>query len=181
MAPSPFTTASPHTPPSTLRRWLPFHLIAPITAAGDFVVITLACVLAGVGYHWLVFDSSGNVDEFVALGVLVSANFAALTMARQNYRPTNLINIGRQFRYTTLNWLFIFAILTAVAFTLKIATDFSRGATLSFFALGWCRVAGLPQCCWPQSETSACRRRFRRTTGGFDRRFRSSGCFPRVG
>ena len=137
VAPSSFSPASPPTASSGSRHWLPFNLIAPITTAGDLFVIMFASLLAGVGYHWLTFGATGNVYEFVALGVLVFANFSALTMARQNYRPTNLINIGRQVRYTTLNWLFIFAILTAVAFTLKVAGDFSRGATLSFFALGW--------------------------------------------
>ncbi|MGA7800702.1 MAG: undecaprenyl-phosphate glucose phosphotransferase [Gammaproteobacteria bacterium] len=122
------------------RHRLPFHLIAPVTAASDVAVITLASLIAGVGYHWLAFDGFGDIREFLALGVLVSANFTALTMARQNYRPMNLINIGRQVRFATLNWLFIFAILTMVAFTLKVSTNFSRGVTLSFLALG---LAGL--------------------------------------
>lgn len=137
VGPSPFSSTPADRVSSKPRHWLPFHLVAPITATGDLLVIALTSLLAGVGYHWLVLNTTGNVDEFLALGVLVFANFAALTMARQNYRATNLINIGRQVRYATINWLFIFAILTAVAFTLKVATDFSRGATLSFFALGW--------------------------------------------
>lgn len=60
-----------------------------------------------------------------------------MTSTEQNYRPTHLINFGRQARYVTLNWLFIFSVLTAVAFTLKIAESFSRGSTLSFLLLGW--------------------------------------------
>lgn len=137
VAPPAFSPASSDTSFSRPRHRIPFHLIALITAASDFLVITLASVLAGAGYHWLVLGAFGNVDQFLVLGVLVFANFSALTMARQNYRPTNLVNTGRQVRYTTLNWLFIFAILTTVAFTLKVATDFSRGATLSFFVMGW--------------------------------------------
>lgn len=119
-----------------LSHRMPFHLIELGTLLGDLVVILSAAVISGVGYQKLVFAASGDVDTFLAIGALVFANFFALTSAQQNYRPTNLINTGRQFRYVTLNWLFIFFVLTAVAFTLKIATNFSRGSTLSFFALG---------------------------------------------
>lgn len=115
---------------------MPFHLIELGTLLGDLVVILGAAVISGAGYQKLVLESTGDIGTFLAIGALVFANFFALTSAQQNYRPTNLINTGRQFRYVTLNWLFIFFVLTAVAFTLKIATNFSRGSTLSFFALG---------------------------------------------
>lgn len=119
-----------------LAHRMPFHLIELGTLLGDLVVILGAAVVSGAGYQKLVLESTGDIDTFLAVGALVFANFFALTSAQQNYRPTNLINTGRQFRYVTLNWLFIFFILTAVAFALKIATNFSRGSTLSFFALG---------------------------------------------
>jgi undecaprenyl-phosphate galactose phosphotransferase/putative colanic acid biosynthesis UDP-glucose lipid carrier transferase len=115
---------------------IPFRLIELGTLLGDLAIIIFSAVLSGAGYHWLVFGQIPEVGTFFAVGALVFANFFALTSAQQNYRPTNLINAGRQIRYVTLNWLFIFFILTAVAFTLKIATNFSRGATLSFFVLG---------------------------------------------
>lgn len=121
---------------SRLTHRMPFHFIELGTLLGDFVVILVAAVVSGVGYQTLFLDATGNIDTFLAVGGLVFANFFALTSAQQNYRPTNLINTGRQFRYVTLNWLFIFFVLTAVAFTLKIATNFSRGSTLSFFVIG---------------------------------------------
>lgn len=119
-----------------LTHRVPFHLIELGTLLGDLVVILGAAVISGAGYQKLVLAANGEADTFLAVGALVFANFFALTSAQQNYRPTNLINIGRQFRYVTMNWLFIFFVLTAVAFTLKIATNFSRGSTLSFFAVG---------------------------------------------
>lgn len=121
---------------SRLTHRMPFHFIELGTLLGDLVVILVAAVVSGVGYQTLFLDATGNIDTFLAVGGLVFANFFALTSAQQNYRPTNLINTGRQFRYVTLNWLFIFFVLTAVAFTLKIATNFSRGSTLSFFVIG---------------------------------------------
>jgi Undecaprenyl-phosphate glucose phosphotransferase len=125
---------------TSVRRRLPFHLIEPAVLAGDLAVILLTSVLTGAGYQWLFLDASGDAGVFLAIGALVFANFFALTSAQHNYRPTNLINIGRQIRYVTLNWLFIFFILAAVAFTLKISQTFSRGSTLSFFAAGWCSL-----------------------------------------
>lgn len=120
-----------------LQHRLPFHFIEPVTLAGDLVVILLTGALSGIGYQWLFLSTVGNIDTFLALGALVFANFFALMSAQQNYRATNLINIGRQVRYVTLNWLFIFFVLTAVAFALKISGTFSRGSTLSFLAVGW--------------------------------------------
>lgn len=141
VAPSSFSAASPNVTSSTMRNWLPFNLVAPATAAIDFFIITLTSLISGIGYHWLVLNTSADIYEFLALGALVFANFSALTTARQNYRPTNLINVGRQIRFATLNWLFIFAVLTVLAFTLKISANFSRGAALTYFALGWAGLA----------------------------------------
>jgi len=152
---------SVETPTSSAKshHWLPFGLIAPITVAADIGVITLASLISGVAYHWLTFDKPGNISQFLALGVLVAANFSAITMARQNYRPINLIHIGRQARYATLNWLFIVGLLTVVAFSLKVETDFSRGATLSFFILGLAGLVGLSHPSGRQSQTSIGQRR----------------------
>lgn len=121
---------------------VPFRLIELGTLLGDLTVILIAAMVSGASYHWLAFGRVAEIDTSVALGALVFANFFALTSAQQNYRPTNLINAGRQLRYVTLNWLFIFFVLTAVAFTLKVAGNFSRGSTLSFFVLGLTSLLG---------------------------------------
>jgi undecaprenyl-phosphate galactose phosphotransferase/putative colanic acid biosynthesis UDP-glucose lipid carrier transferase len=128
--------ASETVPPSH-RLQLPFHLIEPAVLTGDLIVILFAGLLSGIGYQLLFLGTDGSIETYLALGGMVFVNFFALTNAQQNYRATNLINLGRQIRYVTLNWLFIFLALTAVAFSLKIATNFSRGSTLSFFLIGW--------------------------------------------
>lgn len=139
LADSPILGARDPSSPHTTHR-MPFHLIELGTLVGDLSVILLASVVSGMGYQWLFLNAAGEFQIYLALGALVFANFFAVTSAQQNYRPTNLVNIGRQFHYVTLNWLFVFFVLTAVAFTLKIATNFSRGSTLSFFIMG---LAGL--------------------------------------
>lgn len=120
-----------------LYRRLPFHLIEQLTIAGDFIVIILSAVCSGVAYQWLFLNTLGDIDTFVAVGGLVFANFIALTSAQQNYRVTNLINLGRQLRYVTLDWCFIFFVLAAVAFALKISGNISRGSTISFLGFGY--------------------------------------------
>lgn len=115
---------------------VPFQFIEAGALFGDLAIILLSAVAFGGGYRWLFLDATGDAEIFIALGALIFANFFALTSAQQNYRPANLMNAGRQFRYVTMNWLFIFFVLGAVAFSLKISATFSRGSTISFFAGG---------------------------------------------
>ena len=128
-------------PEPILARRLPhglaFRFSEPWVFIGDILIIFLASVLTGVSYQWFLSEKLGNIEAFLAIGVLVSANFAALTSAQRNYRVENLINRGRQLRYVTFSWWFICLVLVGVAFTLKISGNFSRGSTLSFFAVGW--------------------------------------------
>jgi undecaprenyl-phosphate galactose phosphotransferase/putative colanic acid biosynthesis UDP-glucose lipid carrier transferase len=116
---------------------LAFRYIEPLAFLGDSIVIFLASIVCGVGYHLLISDQVGSIEDFVAISVLFWVNFAALTSAQRNYRVENLINRGRQLRYVTLNWWLISLVLIGVAFTLKVSDHFSRGATLSFFIIGW--------------------------------------------
>src|SRR6476620_8770794 len=115
--------ASPSHP---IPRRFPFHLVKLAVPAGDFVVILAASILAGIGYHWLALDAVNDLSTFLAVGVLVFANFAALTSAQNNYRVSSLVNLGRQIRYVTFTWWFICFVLLGVAFTLKISGNFSR-------------------------------------------------------
>jgi Undecaprenyl-phosphate glucose phosphotransferase len=134
---APITATSMASSSRRSARWLPFYLIEPATLLGDLFVITAACILSDFAYQSIFLDGTGKLDTSLGIAVLVFANFIALTSAQQNYRPTNLVNIGRQLRYVTLNWLFILFVLVTVAFSLKIGTDFSRGSTLSFLITGW--------------------------------------------
>lgn len=113
-----------------------FQLVEIGTRIGDFFIIGLASILSGVGYQQLFLEAIGDIGTFAAVGAIVFVNFFALTSAQGNYRPGNLTNAGRQFRYVTLNWLFVFSFLAAIAFAMKITASFSRGSTISFFFLG---------------------------------------------
>ena len=66
----------------------------------------------------------------------LSTNLSAILAARGNYRVDNLANFFRQARDLTLAWSGVFLVLLGAAALLKVAEEFSRGATLTFFALG---------------------------------------------
>ena len=95
-----------------------------------------ASVIVDIAYHSIFHGHQGNVNTFFALGLLVFVNFSAISAARGNYRPNQLIALFRQCKEVTLAWLGVCLILLSAAFSLKISETFSRGATISFFLLG---------------------------------------------
>lgn len=122
---------------SSLLQWLPFDLVQPLAIVADLAIILVASLASAASYQLLVLHEPLHLRIPAALAILVAANFCTFTATQQNYTPLNLSNFGRQIRYVTLDWLIIVALLTLVAFALKIADNFSRGETLSFFVLGW--------------------------------------------
>jgi Undecaprenyl-phosphate glucose phosphotransferase len=115
---------------------LPFHMVEPVVFAVDLVLVVAISVLTGVGYHWIFLGVLGNVETFLGIGVLVFANFSAISAARENYRTKNLVNFRRQAREVSVIWTGVFLVLLGIAFSLKVTQGFSRGATLTFFAVG---------------------------------------------
>ena len=136
--PSPFRAA--RSPRNRARGLLPFHLIEAAAICSDGVLILAASVLTGIVYYLLAFDLVGPVEIFFGVGVLTFVNFSAILAARRAYRPQNLADFWRQLRETTIVWALVFFVLLAVAFLLKITETYSRGATLTFFVVGWTSI-----------------------------------------
>jgi Undecaprenyl-phosphate glucose phosphotransferase len=124
-------------PSSGRRLVLPVGLIEPAVFSIDFILVVGASVLTGVAYSWIFVGNVGDIPSFLGVGVLVFAYCASFLAARGSYRIKNLVHMRRQMREATLAWLSVFFILMSVAFSLKIAQTFSRGATLTFFVAGW--------------------------------------------
>src|SRR4051794_27061048 len=55
----------------------------------DFCLIIAAALVCSSAYHWI-FGDRGNVIPFVGIGIVVATNFAAVMMARRNYRLKRL-------------------------------------------------------------------------------------------
>lgn len=105
-------------------------------AVGDVALIVGAFLLCSLIYYWLTADTLPNIGAYGGIGLIVAVNFVAMMTARQNYRVKNLMLLSRQAREITLTWLGIYGLLAIVAFTMKISSDFSRGAVLLSFAGG---------------------------------------------
>jgi undecaprenyl-phosphate galactose phosphotransferase/putative colanic acid biosynthesis UDP-glucose lipid carrier transferase len=126
--------------PESGKGILPFYLIEAIAICSDLVLIVTVSVVTGVAYHFLFLHSFGPVDSFLAQGALACIIFSSILAALGAYRPQILVNFWKQMRLSTLVWLFVFFVLSAVAFSFKISETFSRGATLTFFVVGWASI-----------------------------------------
>jgi Undecaprenyl-phosphate glucose phosphotransferase len=123
--------------PSNRRLAPPVSTIEPAVFITDLILIVGASVLCGAAYSKLVLGAVGDTQSFFGVGALAFAYCAAFLASRGSYRIKSLVNFRYQMYEITLAWLSVAFILLSVAFTLKIAERFSRGATLTFFVVGW--------------------------------------------
>jgi Undecaprenyl-phosphate glucose phosphotransferase len=118
------------------RLALPFHFVEPAVLAVDFVLLTCASVVAGVGYHWIFLGYVPYVSPYLAVGALAALNVTTTLAAVGGYKFQTLVTLKRQTLDVTLVWVGVFFALLGIAFTLKIGEALSRGATLGFFVIG---------------------------------------------
>jgi undecaprenyl-phosphate galactose phosphotransferase/putative colanic acid biosynthesis UDP-glucose lipid carrier transferase len=118
------------------RLRLPYHLVEPLVIAIDVVITIATCVMAGFGYNWFFLGHLPATEPHVAIGVLASINVSAVLAARGDYRVMKLASFYHQAREVAIVWSGVCLILIGIGFLLKISEDFSRGASLSYFAFG---------------------------------------------
>jgi Undecaprenyl-phosphate glucose phosphotransferase len=133
---SPSATASESGFRGTGRFRLPYHLVEPVVIVGDVLIILAACLITGFGYNWLAGGYVPAIEQYAAIGVLASINVSAVLAARGDYRVINLLNFYRQVREVIIMWSGVLLVLIGVAFSLKIAEEFSRGAAFTFSVVG---------------------------------------------
>ena len=124
------------TPCSRTRLRFPYHLVEPTVVAVDMIIVVAISLLAGIGYNWLFLDAIPATQTYIAIGVLTFTNVSAVLAARGAYRVSNLVHFYPQARDIVIIWTGVCLVLVGVAFWLKIGESFSRGAALTFFALG---------------------------------------------
>ncbi|WP_404559512.1 undecaprenyl-phosphate glucose phosphotransferase [Bradyrhizobium ottawaense] len=78
----------------------------------------------------------GKADVYAGASVLVAVNFILLMTVQHGYRLKNITNLSRTFRLTLTTWTGLFGALLAIAFTMKVSEEFSRGAAISFYLVG---------------------------------------------
>ena len=126
---------------SRLSRLVPFSFLGASVIVLDVVVVLGASMLTGIAYNLLSTGESGPIETFFGVGALTALNFSAISAARGLYQPPAFTNLRKQLSEISFIWLLVFFLLSLAAFSLKISETYSRGATLTFFAVGWSSVA----------------------------------------
>ena len=101
----------------------------------DIFLIVVTGIICSSAYHWTIGDGTNHMAPYVGVSFIIAANFAAIMTARQNYH-LRLIRLAKQIREVIIVWSGTYGLLAAVAFTMKISDEFSRGSLLLFFAGG---------------------------------------------
>jgi Undecaprenyl-phosphate glucose phosphotransferase len=102
----------------------------------DAVFIISASVISGIAYHIEAIGKTGDIAQFCGFAAVVAALFIALNNSRRLYDLSELLNLKSQIRQISLSWTGVFLFLTAAAFVMKVGSDYSRGAVLSFAIFG---------------------------------------------
>ncbi|MGT2504139.1 hypothetical protein ACVOMS_31630 [Bradyrhizobium guangxiense] len=105
-------------------------------AVVDAVLVVVSGIGCALGYHIATAGTLGKTDVYAAASVLVAINFVLLTTVQHGYRLKNITNLPRTFRMTLTTWTGLFGALLAIAFTMKVSDEFSRGTTISFYLVG---------------------------------------------
>ncbi|WP_245324614.1 undecaprenyl-phosphate glucose phosphotransferase [Bradyrhizobium sp. AT1] len=105
-------------------------------AVVDAVLVVVSGIGCALGYHIATVGTLGKTDVYAAASVLVAINFVLLTTVQHGYRLKNITNLPRMFRMTLTTWTGLFGALLAIAFTMKVSDEFSRGTTISFYLVG---------------------------------------------
>ncbi|WP_245266337.1 undecaprenyl-phosphate glucose phosphotransferase [Bradyrhizobium sp. WSM1743] len=118
--------------PSWLRPVVVERLIAVVDAA----LIVVSGIGCAAGYHVTTAGTLGKADIYAAASLLVAINFILLTTVQQGYRLNTVTDLPRTFRLMLTTWTGLFGALLAIAFTMKVSDEFSRGTTISFYLVG---------------------------------------------
>ncbi len=105
-------------------------------AVVDAALIVVSGIGCAVGYLLLTAGLAGKADVYAAASVLVAVNFVLLNVVQQGYRLRTITDLPRTLRMTTATWTALFGALIAIAFTMKVSEEFSRGTTISFYLVG---------------------------------------------
>jgi Undecaprenyl-phosphate glucose phosphotransferase len=131
-----FSYSFRETPKATWRELVRPKLVENAVLVADVVLILLASLACSLAYQWATKGEVANIADFAGVGIIVAVNFAAVMVARRNYRLKHLILCDRQARDTILIWSGVSGMLAVVGFSMKISAEFSRGSTILFFVCG---------------------------------------------
>jgi Undecaprenyl-phosphate glucose phosphotransferase len=119
------------------RKWpISYRAVETVANFTDVVIIFSASILTGVIYHLQSEGTFGTPAQYIGSAAVVAALFVSLMQSSGMYNPTKLLDLRSQLQRIAFTWCSVFLLLAGVVFALKIGKEFSRGATLSFAAVG---------------------------------------------
>ena len=117
--------------------------IGLLTAAADFLVITLSSIIAGLAYHYFALGYETDTSALLGIGVNSGLIFVLLTASRGFYRTRALLLGTKQINGIISAWISVLLMVTALLFLLKVGSSYSRGSTIVFGLLGLPLLLGL--------------------------------------
>jgi Undecaprenyl-phosphate glucose phosphotransferase len=120
-----------------------YKVIGLFTATLDYVLIVMASMIAGVGYHSVILRVDLQYPmAYVGVANIVAALFVLSCTSRGDYSPSAIVSAGRQVRSVILFWSLAFLSLALFLFLAKSGPDLSRGAITIFALLSFVLLLG---------------------------------------
>ena len=126
------------------RRWSIGRFgFAVAVLAFEFVMIAAIALVTGVGYHLLAYEGAGNIESYVAVGVLTALLFTLPIIFRDEYKFQDFLDGKRAPSRAFMRWNYVFLCLAVIGFLTKTTGVFSRGWLVAFYVLGLAAVMTL--------------------------------------
>ena len=100
------------------------------------IVIVAASAFAGTAYEFIADQDYHDLTDFLATGLLIAVIFCGALRLSEERQPMKLSPVYGRARDAFVAWITTFAVFLAVAFTLKLGDELSRGAIICTFLLG---------------------------------------------
>jgi Undecaprenyl-phosphate glucose phosphotransferase len=126
---------------------LSYQLVRPIFAVCDALIVAAASIAAGIGYNILVSNGVGEVEVFLAVGVVASIAYVFAAWNLEIYNFPSLLRARWDYGRIVTVWAFVLLVLALLFFLVKIGNQVSRGFVVCFVALavillvGWRGIA----------------------------------------
>ena len=100
------------------------------------LIIVVTAAFAGETYQFIVERDYHDLSFYGASGILIAVIFSGALRLSEERQPMKLSHAYGRARHALVAWLITFAVFLAIAFTLKLGDDLSRGAIILTFLLG---------------------------------------------
>ncbi len=125
----------PHTQAGLWR-----SLLAFAACLSEIGAILAAAILVGIAYHIVFYDDWGPVSSFTEAGLVIGVLFAMPNASRSAYSIESLLSFRQDLRRTFTLWNIAFLSAFGIGFIVKASAEFSRGAALLFYVVGFVSV-----------------------------------------